>query len=276
VATDFSRVQSYYAQFNEWSRLDTPAGTLEYEILKPILLEYLPAGSKVLDLGSGPGRYAFLLAENGCLTRVADLSPELVREAKRRSDELTDSAKQNLIGFDVVNAIDLAVYDDNTFDAILLFGPLYHLTADEIGACLREVRRTLKDDGLLLGIYMPFELGIKGILERAFYAPDHVNADTLERLVETGHFRNEVQHGFQEGYFVRTADLVKMIEEHAMSVIDLRSIRGIGYGLEEKILGLRESDPQYYRRVIDLVGKTARRQSVIDTCGHALVIAKSR
>ena len=58
MTTDFDRVRSYYAGFDEWGRLDTPEGELEFEIVKSILAERLPPAADVLDLGGGPGRHS--------------------------------------------------------------------------------------------------------------------------------------------------------------------------------------------------------------------------
>ena len=46
------------------------------------------------------------------------------------------------------NALDLSRYDSNSFDVVLLFGPLYHLheEADKL-RCIEEAKRVCKKDG---------------------------------------------------------------------------------------------------------------------------------
>ncbi len=123
--TDFERIRQYYKYFDEKNRLiNTNSGKLEYVMTTDILEKNLPSEGNILDLGGGAGAYSFYLAEKGYQVYLADLSEDLIMMAKQQARESGDS---NLISCDVVNAIDLSIYNDNQFDAILLLGPLYHL-----------------------------------------------------------------------------------------------------------------------------------------------------
>jgi len=123
--TDFEKVKSYYSVFNEWGRLDAPEGRLEFELTMPIITSHLPQKAEILDLGGGPGRYTIELAKLGYALHLADLSQTLIDTAKQKIDDL---GIKNVKSINQVNAIDLSYYDDNFFDAVLLLGPLYHLT----------------------------------------------------------------------------------------------------------------------------------------------------
>ena len=121
--TDFAKVRAYYSDFDENARLNVDAsGRLEFEMTMRILKKYLPKRARILDLGGATGVYSFPLAEMGHEVYLADLSEELINRAqKKNSDGLLKSC-------DVVNAINLDRYEDDFFDVVLLFGPLYHLT----------------------------------------------------------------------------------------------------------------------------------------------------
>ena len=59
------------------------------------------------------------------------------------------------------NALDLSRFPDESFDAVLLFGPLYHLYAKEDKlTALREAKRVLKPDGRLFAAYCMNEAAI--------------------------------------------------------------------------------------------------------------------
>lgn len=271
--TDFARIAKYYGQFDEWSRLDTPEGRLELPIVLGILDGFLKPASRVLDLGGGPGRYTVELSNRGYRVSLGDLSPELVEIAKGKVATLGNPALVE--GLDVVNALDLSRYATGSFDAILLFGPLYHLTkSEEIDACLGEVRRVLKTDGLVFGIYMPRTEGIRHIVERSFFSPAQVDARVLSELAATGVFHNASESGFQEGMYLDTETLRGHFRKAGFDEIHLRSIRGVGYGMEEKILGLAETDRGRFDAIMALIEKTATEPGIVESCGHAVYIGK--
>lgn len=53
------------------------------------------------------------------------------------------------------NALDLSCFEDESFDVVLLFGPLYHLhDASDRNTVIREAKRVLKKDGTLFVAYL--------------------------------------------------------------------------------------------------------------------------
>src|SRR5579884_1114339 len=84
-------VRAYYDSFGEreWTRLTRPEdGVVEFAVHCHTLAKYLPAaaetraGTHVLDIGGGPGRYTIWLAQRGHRVALADLSPELLAIAR--------------------------------------------------------------------------------------------------------------------------------------------------------------------------------------------------
>ena len=234
--TDFKRIIDYYSKFNEWERFEKPQGILEFEIVKQILLNKLSSERNILDLGGGPGRYTFLLAEHGFQVSLADISPQLIEQAQKNKSQCNENVQKNIREILVLNALDLSYYQKDFFDAVLLFGPLYHLNNEEIIRCLKGIKHILKHNGYIFIIYMPYEVGLKAILERSFYAPEQVNNKVLNELVKTGYFKNNTNEGFQEGFFIETIKLVQIMKKEKYDIEELRSIRGIGFGNEEEIL----------------------------------------
>ncbi len=91
----FDKIRNYYAQFDEWARLDTPAGILEQLQVLHIVRDYIPDHSHILDLGSGPGKNAIAFAEIGYQITLLDISPRLIDIAKQQMKErdLSDHVK---------------------------------------------------------------------------------------------------------------------------------------------------------------------------------------
>ena len=121
-------VKAYYASFGEreWERLRNPDdGFMEYAITRKMLSKYLKPKSRILDIGGGPGRYAMWLAHHHHHVVLADLSPELLAVARVKLSEAGETA--NVEEIVQADACDLSRWPDNSFDAVLSMGPLYHL-----------------------------------------------------------------------------------------------------------------------------------------------------
>ena len=142
--TDFDRVKEYYRFFDEKNRLvNSGSGKLEFLMSMELLKRWLPGKGSILDLGGGAGAYSFPLAAEGYKVFLADLSEELIQQAEEQNREV-----EHPIICNVVNAIDLSLYNDGQFDAVLVMGPLYHLLeASERDQGFAEVNRGLQPGG---------------------------------------------------------------------------------------------------------------------------------
>src|SRR5437867_3573009 len=137
-------IRAYYEKFPEEDRLQTGPFQLEFERTRELLAERLPKPrATILDVGGGAGTYALWLAELGYEVHLIDPAPRLVALAQLRSD----AASQPLQSCSVGDARELK-WGDNSVDAILELGPLYHLIhqQDRLQA-LKEAFRVLVPDG---------------------------------------------------------------------------------------------------------------------------------
>ena len=145
---------NYYNKFNEDKRLTHRHGIVEYETTMKYIKEYLNKmnNPKIIDIGAGTGKYSVALANEGYdVTAV-----ELVKH-----NLMTLKAKNSPVKAYLGNAINLARFKDNSFDMVLLFGPLYHLISKENKLkALMEAKRIVKEDGLILVSYYMNEYAI--------------------------------------------------------------------------------------------------------------------
>jgi ubiquinone/menaquinone biosynthesis C-methylase UbiE len=124
------------------------AGQLEFERSKRIILRHLPKPpGVVVDAGGGTGPYCFWLSEVGYQTHLVEPAQKLVEQAKSRAHEVSAALRPET--FTVGDARKLWC-SDGFAEAMLMFGPLYHLTdASECMTALREALRVLKPSGIL-------------------------------------------------------------------------------------------------------------------------------
>lgn len=130
----------------EKDRLHRGLGLIEFERTKEILLDTPPPAPAVIyDIGGGYGEYSYWLASLGYDVYLYDIAEKHIEMAR----EFERERKVSLKGAYVADArcIDRP---DVSADAILLFGPLYHIIEyEERLECLNECKRLLKTHGLL-------------------------------------------------------------------------------------------------------------------------------
>jgi SAM-dependent methyltransferase len=133
-------ILEHYAEGVELDRMAGPSSRIEFARTKELLERFLPpAPALVLDVGGGPGVYAAWLVEQGYRVHLVDPVPLHVEQAHTRGGftaELGDA--RNL------------TCEDESFDAVLLLGPLYHLPdgADRLRA-LSEATRVVRPSGVV-------------------------------------------------------------------------------------------------------------------------------
>lgn len=271
--TNFEKIKNYYKNFNEKDRLiSDSSGKFEYEMTMRILKEYLPKDAKILDLGEATGVYTFPLSKMGYKMYLADLSEKLIEEAKNTKEM---GNYENVVSCDVINAINLSKYEDNQFDVVLLFGPLYHLLdKEERNKCISEVKRVLKSDGIIFASFIPYLSGSIAIIDRYFRHPEQVNIEKLKEVFDSGKFNNLADTGFQEGYYPTSMEIENLFKSYEFEKIQLMSIRGFGYEREEKLYGI--NDTEMFEQIINIISKTSTSSEIIEMCGHAMYIGSNK
>jgi ubiquinone/menaquinone biosynthesis C-methylase UbiE len=128
----------------------------EYSLIIELLDEYIPRDSVVIDIGSGPGRYSEYLLMRECKVGVVDLSAKSLKAFSDRMENVC--CKGNILFNKVSCATQLNWVADNSADAILIMGPLYHLITEEHrNIALSHCHRILKPGGFLFTVFLsPF------------------------------------------------------------------------------------------------------------------------
>lgn len=181
-------VTSHYSSGYEADRLKTGPGVIECERSRELLQRFLPpTPAIILDIGGGPGQYACWLARLGYNVHLIDIVPLHVQLARQASEKQPDAP---LASAEVGDACALS-WHDNTADAVLLFGPLYHLTdKQDRHRALTEAFRVLKPSGTLLAIGISrFASTLDGL--RAGYLKDPQFRQIADRDLKDGQHRNQ-------------------------------------------------------------------------------------
>ena len=228
-------IESHYGTGYERSRL-FPGGNPSLEFVRSMeLLDRLLPGppARLLDVGGGPGTYAAPLARRGYRVHLVDPVPLHVEQARQAAG--SDPA----FGFTAAegDARELAERAESQ-DAVLLFGPLYHLTgAAQRRQALAEARRVLRPGGRLLAMAVcRFASLLDGLYQGWLDDPDFrpiVDQDLLD-----GQHRNPDPVGrpefFTTAYFHTPDGLAGEIEQAGFTGIAVYGVEGPGWPLRQE------------------------------------------
>lgn len=253
-------IAAYYARGEEEGRL-RGWGRLEYVRTQELLERFLPAAPAVVcDVGGGPGAYATWLAGLGYDVRLLDPVELHVEQARR-----------DLASAEVGDARALP-YADESADAVLLLGPLYHLPeAHDRARALTEARRVLRPGGVLAAAAISrFASTIDGLLKHYLAAPEF--EEKVERVLADGRHENRTRQPgwFTTAYFHLPDDLAR---EVAAAGFDLRALIGIeGPGgwltdVEEWL-----DDPQRRAALLRAIRRVETEPSMLGASSHLLAV----
>ena len=141
IATDLE--EFYGSRYDESLRLSSSIkGQLELARVRELVTRHLPpATTRVADIGGGTGVHAQWLRSDGYDVDLIDPIPRHVETARATGLRAHLGDARNL------------PWDENQFDAALMAGPLYHLTApDDRGAALSEAARVVRPGGLVAAV----------------------------------------------------------------------------------------------------------------------------
>ena len=152
----------YYNKFNENKRLDRRHGIVEYTTAMKYIKRYLKKfkNAQIIDIGAGTGKYSIELANMGYNVTAVELVKHNLMTIKENSTKIN-----TILG----NAINLKKIKDNSYDIVILFGPMYHLISDEDKIkALNEAKRIAKPNGYIFISYYMNEYAIikHGFMEK--------------------------------------------------------------------------------------------------------------
>ena len=256
-------ILTYYDQGLEDARLTTEA-SLELIRTQALLARFLPdSPARILDVGGASGVYAHWLTGRGYQVDLVDPVPVHVEQARALGvrAELGDP-----------RALQAA---DHSYDAVLLLGPLYHLTesADRIRA-LTEAARVVRPGGVVIaaaisryaslfeGFFrsMIDEPGFTGMMRTDLRNGVHLNPDQHPRRFTTSYFHTPEELSAE----ITAVGLI------GAAVLPVEGMLGWAPGISDRL-----ADESQRELVLDLLAETESDPALRAATSHLLGVGRT-
>ena len=272
---------AFYEAGAEFGRLRNGIGRIEFARTKEILMDTLPEPPAVIcDIGGAYGEYAWWLTSLGYEVHLFDLSEKNIAMSSLLREEYPGCS---LASSEVADAREVP-REDNSADAVLLMGPVYHIT--DYGERLRAIResfRVLKTGGKLycaaltpfsvllhnITIYEPFAEGGRRRLEEECFLR------MVERELKDGcHINpdNKNYAGIASAHFHTAAKLREELMEGGFSSTRVHGIMG-GAWLVPDLDSVWE-DETTREALMNTVRLIDEHEEIIGLSGHLLAVSE--
>ncbi|KAF5985625.1 s-adenosyl-L-methionine-dependent methyltransferase [Fusarium coicis] len=238
---------------------------------------------RIADVGGGPGKIAFALADQGHHVDLIDLSPDLIHLAELEQDQRSASVENPalLASISVGDALETIPLTNDSYDAVLLLGPLYHLLeeSERKQAVENALRLAKPQEGLVFCAFVSKEAHLRDLAmrdparlvkQKDFYAAYLANGryerlnESLEAEIQSFHTGSGSIREFFRHHFTDVAEL-----------ISLRSTEGIlGGGLDAKLI---DADHEVMEAWADLLFRDySEKEEYLGCADHLLAVLRKK
>lgn len=251
----------------ELNRLSNPYNNIEFQTTLHMIDKYFKNTGKVLDLGCGPGRYSIELLKKGYNVTLYDISNEQLKLAKSNIEDINLKADEYICG----DCTDLSKFDDNSFDVVLLMGPMYHITDDSLRLdVLKNIKRILKDNGFAMIAYLNGLGIIKSSIHECSF--EYANIENFSKLLVDNAWSKD--DSFTETYVATPFGAKKEIEKCGLEIITYFGAEGFASGIHSDVIKMHNEDKKCYNNLVDLCKHTCELDEYRNSTEHIHFIVR--
>ncbi|MDR2967782.1 MAG: class I SAM-dependent methyltransferase [Methanobacteriaceae archaeon] len=253
-------IQTRYANKSEENRATlSRADGLEFYFTKKLLEKYVNKQSSVIEIGCGTGYYGMFLSDKCKEYTGVDLTPENI---ELFNEKILNKKIKNISTI-VGDATDLVNIRNNTFDIVLVLGPMYHLPPDERELVFSEAKRICKDNGIIIFAYINkygayLQCGILAFPD--IYPNQKANECVLIKGID------DVNPDF---YYTIPEEIENSAKNHGLT-----KLKNVGVNFAFNKEQINNMDEEKFRLWLDFSNYLCNSESCTGLSAHSLLVCK--
>lgn len=254
-------LENKYSTFEEDKRLfKDNSNYLEFLTTTIFVDKYLKEGNRILEVGAGTGAYSLHYAKKGYSVDAVELLDVNINVLKSKiTSDLNIRAIQG-------NALDLSMFEDNTFDVTLVLGPMYHLFSDfDRAKAISEAIRVTKPNGVIHFAYLTNDSVVVRWLLMKHGFKNHTHL--LDKDFQLMDIPEEV-------FAVTTIDKIKkQMNSFKLEFLNLVATDGISQIADDFVNALDQESFELWK---NYHLSTCEREDLIGYSGHLLYVCRKK
>ncbi|MFW9833833.1 MAG: class I SAM-dependent methyltransferase [Candidatus Thorarchaeota archaeon] len=259
----------------EWERLDrTPKGKVQFHIHQYYLQKYIKSGYRVLEIGSGPGRFTIELAKLGARISVVDIANAQLKMNEEKVQEAGYS--ESIEWRRKLDILNLEGIPDNEYDATVCYGGPLSYVMDQINPALEETIRVTKPEGLILTSVMSclgtFHHFVRGIFDEW----EEVGPDLYDECTQTGDVTGKLAaQSTHQCHMFRWSEYQEILSRHPVEILDASAANFLTNGqFNEEYLAELIHDEEKWKMFLKWELDFCRESGAIDGGTHMIAILR--
>ena len=219
--------------------------------------KYLKPNSKIIEIGAGTGRYSIDLADMGYDVTAVELVPHNINIMKKKVKPKHD------IKIYEGNACDLSFIDSDTYDIVLLLGPMYHLFTDEDKhKAISESIRVAKKGGIIYSAYCNNDT----CMYKMFYKKRILSYLDSGLIDENYHAKSSHNEIFE---LYRKSDIDNLMKDFNVTRLHFVGVDMLSYLYSNKLNRLNKREFEEYMKFLSTI---CEREDLVGFSEHMLDI----
>ena len=261
----------FYDEYGEreWTRLTrSPADEVSLFVHTHYLQRFVKPGSRVLDIGAGPGRFTRVLADMGCRVVVADISQVQLDLHRKHADELGfEDAVEDRLRLDIC---DLSVLSDESFDAAVCYGGPLSYVFDQAPSALGECVRVCRRGGYVLASVMSLWGPAHRYLDEILEIPPENN----RKITETGDLTPQNWPGLRhQCHMFRPNEVRELANQSGLTVAAISASNCLSIGWNDSLAEVKK-DPKKWQELLRMELSASREEGCLGMGDHIIVVGK--
>jgi 2-polyprenyl-3-methyl-5-hydroxy-6-metoxy-1,4-benzoquinol methylase len=255
----------------EWERFSrSPVDAVSLAIHTHYLREFVKPGSRVLDVGAGPGRFTQVLAEMGCRVVAADISQVQLDLHRKHAKELAfDDMVEDRVQLDVC---DMRSIESESFDAVVCYGGPLSYVFDKAPAALQECVRVCKKKGQVLASVMSLWGAAHRFLQGVLTVPPESN----RKITDTGDLTpRNWDAATHYCHMFRSGELRQIASRSGLAVLAMSASNCVSTAWDD-LLAEAKDDPEKWQEVLRMELEACREDGCLDMGTHIIIVGRKR